>query len=527
MEWDKVNWDRVCPGCIQETTEEESKAAYCPHCGFARAQEDRSGALPVNTILNGKYILGKILERTEEEIAYLGYDLNLELKVRISEYFPPLFAEREEDGRRVTPKEGSEITFGEGIYGYRQRAKDLVREDSRTGTEEGVREMFEENGTAYKVCMMQPEEKTGERAQALSIPPEKQQKKGIWVLLIIIIVAVLAALVVCVPVLIGRGKGGKGGSAGTVGATKDNGATRTETVSGVSASYFGAYYEEENVLCLLSGEKIWFGYPDEGGMLQDVTPLAEVDGLAESFATIAFDEGYLYVTTVTHGNANGILRAPIQASEVEFTMVTNRNTRDGFVLDGKYIYYAADNVLYRAAKDGSSEIVLNKHASGQYLVCGDDIFFYSAEDGYIHRMKKDGSDEQVWLDGDEIGKMAAQDGYFYVVSGDTVYQVDIESGEPTNPDGLAKTICFSDLLLADGRIYYGSPDGQKVYGQDLHTGEVITVYDGGSYSLAAVMAGRLYVEDLYGELFSSGLDGSGTNTVGFNYYNAGGTGDAY
>ena len=98
-----MDWNKVCPACMRELSEAEAAEKSCPYCGFMISEEDRTNALPVNTILNGKYILGKLLSHTEEEITYLAYDLNLEIKIQISEYFPRTLARRAENGRMAEP----------------------------------------------------------------------------------------------------------------------------------------------------------------------------------------------------------------------------------------------------------------------------------------------------------------------------------------------------------------------------------------------------------------------------------------
>ena len=51
--------DRLCYGCMRE---KENTDEACPYCGFDNASYEKSRstrALPLGTILNGKYFLGK------------------------------------------------------------------------------------------------------------------------------------------------------------------------------------------------------------------------------------------------------------------------------------------------------------------------------------------------------------------------------------------------------------------------------------------------------------------------------------
>ena len=68
---------------------EKEPGIPCPRCGFNENDEQPYLALPLGTILNGRYLVGKVLGIGGFGITYLGYDLTLEIKVAIKEYMPP------------------------------------------------------------------------------------------------------------------------------------------------------------------------------------------------------------------------------------------------------------------------------------------------------------------------------------------------------------------------------------------------------------------------------------------------------
>ena len=74
----------------------------CPYCGYDDTEEQPFLALPPGTILNGRYMAGKVLGVGGFGITYLGYDLTLEIKVAIKEYMPSGMATRYKDGYTVT-----------------------------------------------------------------------------------------------------------------------------------------------------------------------------------------------------------------------------------------------------------------------------------------------------------------------------------------------------------------------------------------------------------------------------------------
>ena len=57
-----------CPGCMSET-----KAAPCPNCGFdERIYRPAPQHLPPQTLLNGKYVVGRVLR---EAVAYRDFPM--------------------------------------------------------------------------------------------------------------------------------------------------------------------------------------------------------------------------------------------------------------------------------------------------------------------------------------------------------------------------------------------------------------------------------------------------------------------
>ena len=74
-----------CWQCMEDLEDKD----ICPHCGFdSEKQAGIPHSLRPNTILHGKYLVGNVLGQGGYGITYIGFDLTLELKVAIKEYFP-------------------------------------------------------------------------------------------------------------------------------------------------------------------------------------------------------------------------------------------------------------------------------------------------------------------------------------------------------------------------------------------------------------------------------------------------------
>ena len=137
----------LCMGCMRELEGE----GPCPHCEFDENKyEPAPHHLPLRTILNGKYLAGKVLGEGGFGITYLGWDLKLEVKLAIKEYYPNGFVVRNAS-RSVTLLSGQNPEFF-------QRGRDkFVDEAKRLGKFWGlpgivsVKDYFQENRTAYIV----------------------------------------------------------------------------------------------------------------------------------------------------------------------------------------------------------------------------------------------------------------------------------------------------------------------------------------------------------------------------------------
>ena len=139
--------ERVCYGCFREKPDD---APVCPHCGFSGEAEQPFLALPMGTVLRGRYLVGRVLGVGGFGITYLGYDLVLEIRVAVKEYMPSGLATRHADRHRVVLTGRGKEDYERGLDRFLEEARILAR---LQGTPHivSVQDHFQENGTAYFV----------------------------------------------------------------------------------------------------------------------------------------------------------------------------------------------------------------------------------------------------------------------------------------------------------------------------------------------------------------------------------------
>ncbi len=121
-------------------------------CRFCKCegdfQTDRNH-VPLRTVLDDRFLIGRSLGSGGFGITYLGYDLGKKDRVAIKEYFPEHFAVRDSDSTSVTPLNGrdAEYNYHEWLNAFRNEAK-ILRSFKHPNIIE-VRSVFNENNTSY------------------------------------------------------------------------------------------------------------------------------------------------------------------------------------------------------------------------------------------------------------------------------------------------------------------------------------------------------------------------------------------
>lgn len=142
-----------CMNCLDQIP-----AYPCPLCGYDPSQSPRISQALEQSILRGRYLTGRVLEKNSFEIVYRGLDLVENKPVTLREFFPNTQAERLENGllKWNTPTMENEQTI---LSRLRQRLP-----------QDAVLDSFSENSTVYIVC------KPAAQRPAPAEPPSKENE---------------------------------------------------------------------------------------------------------------------------------------------------------------------------------------------------------------------------------------------------------------------------------------------------------------------------------------------------------------
>ena len=95
-----MNGKNLCYNCFKEKPD---SSGPCPYCGFDLEENAKKYpvALRAGTVLNGRYLIGRVLGQGGFGITYLAWDQKLGARVAVKEYMPGEMAARV-DGTAVS-----------------------------------------------------------------------------------------------------------------------------------------------------------------------------------------------------------------------------------------------------------------------------------------------------------------------------------------------------------------------------------------------------------------------------------------
>lgn len=135
-----------CISCMKEIGTNN----VCPYCGYIEGSPFLPDYLPPKTILNQRYIVGKLLSYNGEGASYIAFDTVVESAVEIREYMPDNLCKRERGGVQILVDQGQEAQYKALMSDFLELMHQLTRMRTLTTVVQAY-EVFEENNTAYAV----------------------------------------------------------------------------------------------------------------------------------------------------------------------------------------------------------------------------------------------------------------------------------------------------------------------------------------------------------------------------------------
>ncbi|MCR5411241.1 MAG: serine/threonine protein kinase [Lachnospiraceae bacterium] len=139
-----VNDKKLCENCFMETDQEQ-----CPYCGYRKINRRDNTVLEMGSVLDSRYMIGGVIGKGGFGITYLAYDVKLEKRIAVKEYYPRGIASRAEDRATVSATdEKDEKKFQDGAEKFYKEAE-LVSQFNGNPNIVNVYDFFRENDTVY------------------------------------------------------------------------------------------------------------------------------------------------------------------------------------------------------------------------------------------------------------------------------------------------------------------------------------------------------------------------------------------
>lgn len=139
---------KLCMNCFSSLSP-DAGTSQCLTCGWDNGKLQPHGALPYETELASRYIVGRAKSANGEGFTYCALDKATQKVVALREFFPRAIAGRDELGNLVPSQEHSR-TFRQYSQDFMELSKSVSRLREVTVVE-SVLDIIEENGTVYTV----------------------------------------------------------------------------------------------------------------------------------------------------------------------------------------------------------------------------------------------------------------------------------------------------------------------------------------------------------------------------------------
>ncbi len=140
-----INGKKLCGNCFNPIKNEP-----CPYCGYKKsAYRPEPGALPVESVLMGRYSVGEVLGKGGFGVTYKAYDIRNDRIVAVKEYYPNGLVHRDTGTTQISVSSSRyEENFRSGADKFYDEAKTVARFNGNPNIV-NVYEFFYENSTVY------------------------------------------------------------------------------------------------------------------------------------------------------------------------------------------------------------------------------------------------------------------------------------------------------------------------------------------------------------------------------------------
>lgn len=143
-----INGKNLCIFCFSELKEGTTTCECCQ-----KSQEDivPSMFLPVGTVLQEKYHIGRVLGHNEFIVTYAAYDVSADRKVVAKEFFPKPISQRTCGEKEITLKKEEDVAvYKEGSEAVYNEARTIALFSENPNIID-IYDMFYENNTSYYI----------------------------------------------------------------------------------------------------------------------------------------------------------------------------------------------------------------------------------------------------------------------------------------------------------------------------------------------------------------------------------------
>ncbi len=135
-------------GCMEPIEDEQN--SVCPICGYDDSSLNPPSYLQPKTVLDSRYIVGRLLSFNGESALYIGYDNTEGAKVFIREYMPDAICQRMAGTAELVVNQSSLVQYKNYLSEFVELNKSLMRFRTMSHII-APSDMFYANNTAYSV----------------------------------------------------------------------------------------------------------------------------------------------------------------------------------------------------------------------------------------------------------------------------------------------------------------------------------------------------------------------------------------